>query len=58
VRDIGDSKVPRRRQNRPFGLDRFEQCDLSGADEFAVGKIEANEKPSLLHLKCFSANNY
>ena len=34
----------RRRQNRAFGSNRFEQSDLAGADVLAVGKIETNEK--------------
>jgi hypothetical protein len=46
---MGHSKVSRRCQNRPFGLNRFEQCDLAGADVLAVGKAETNEKMIARH---------
>jgi hypothetical protein len=46
---ISRSKVSRRRQNRAFGSNRFEQSDFAGANVHSVGKIEANEKMVASH---------
>jgi hypothetical protein len=46
---IGHSELPRRRGDRSFGSDGFEQSDLAGADAVTAGEVETDGKVRVCH---------
>jgi hypothetical protein len=48
---IGHAQIPRRRRNRSFGPNRFEECDFARSDSVAIEKAKTNENANICHVR-------